>query len=77
MPHALAIDAARFANQRPNQIEVVNRMHQHLETRHALEERPVVPRRVKIDAHFDVEHVAEDAASSASLSASMLGAKRS
>ena len=62
MPHALAIDAARFANQRSNQIEVVNRMHQHFEPRHALEERPVVPRRVKIDAHFDVEDVAEDAA---------------
>ena len=37
-------------------------MHQHFEARHALEERPVVPRRVKIDPHFDVEDVAEDAA---------------
>ena len=61
MPHAPAIDAARLADQRANQIEVVNRMHQHFEARHALEERPVVPRRVQIDPHFDVEDVAEEA----------------
>ena len=37
-------------------------MHQDFEPRHSLQKRPVLPRRMQIDAHLDVEHVAEDAA---------------
>src|SRR5258707_15345575 len=61
MSHGAAIDTTRLAEHRANQIEVVNRVEQDLEPRHSLEERPVVPRRMQIEPHLDVEHVAEDA----------------
>jgi hypothetical protein len=54
--------AAWLAHQRADEIEVVNRMHHDLETWHGLEKRPISPRRVKVDAHFEVGHLAEDAA---------------
>ena len=37
-------------------------VHQHFEPRHAFEERPVLPRRVQIQPHLDVRHVAQHAA---------------
>ena len=40
----------------------MDRVHQHLEPRHALQERPVAPRRVQVEPHLDVGDVAEQAA---------------
>src|SRR6267154_6186835 len=62
MAHGAAKDAAWLAEYRANQVEVMNRVEQDLEPRHSFEERPVVPRRMEIEPHFDVKHVAEDAA---------------
>ena len=54
-----AVDAARLAGNRSNDIEIVNRVIQHLETGTAFQERPLLPRLPRHEPHFDVGDLAQ------------------
>ena len=62
MADTAGVDAAWLAEERAHEIHVVDGVVEHLEPGEALEEGPVAPRRVDVEAHLDVGDVAEDAA---------------
>src|SRR5258708_4200366 len=59
MPESAGHDAGRMAEDRADQIEIVDRMHRDLDSRRALQEREEVPGRDEVQMYFDIDEPAE------------------